>query len=66
MHQRVIAASHATGIEYVSPNLAWEDDLDATGSRVIAVTGDRVALVTTLERLLAQAQGAAAPAASIA
>jgi 4-hydroxy-2-oxoheptanedioate aldolase len=66
MQKRVIEATRSAGIEYVSPNIAWEDDLDATGSRIIPVTGDRVALVTTFQRLLAEAQGAPAPAPSIA
>ena len=66
MQQRVIAATRAAGIEYISPNVAWEEDLEATGCRIIPVTGDRVALVNSLTRLLAETSGAAAPAASIA
>jgi len=66
MQKHVIEATRSAGIEYVSPNVAWEEDLDATGCRVIPVTGDRVALVTTFQRLLAEAKGAPAPAPSIA
>lgn len=66
MQRRVIAATHSAGIEYISPNVAWEEDLGATGCRIIPVTGDRVALVNSLGRLLAEVSGAPAPAASIA
>ena len=66
MHNRVIAATRAAGIEYVTPNAAWESDLDATGSRIIPVGGDRAALVSTLMRLLAESSGRPMPATAIA
>jgi 2-keto-3-deoxy-L-rhamnonate aldolase RhmA len=57
MHNRVTGATRAAGIEYVTPNAAWESDLDATGSRIIPVAGDRAALVSTFMRLLAESSG---------
>lgn len=54
MHQRVIEATRAAGIEYITPNAAWESDLEATGSRIIPVAGDRAALVDAFVRLLAE------------
>ncbi len=59
MHSRVIEATRAAGIEYVTPNAAWESDLEATGSRIIPVAGDRAALVGTFIRLLAESSGSA-------
>ena len=61
-HERVIEATRAGGIEYVTPNAAWEPDLDATGSRIIPVAGDRAVLVSTFMRLLAEASGQPMPA----
>jgi hypothetical protein len=55
-----------SGIEYVTPNAAWESNLDATGSRIIPVGGDRAALVSTLMRLLAESSGRPMPATAIA
>jgi NADP-dependent 3-hydroxy acid dehydrogenase YdfG len=66
MHNRVIQATRAAGIEYVTPNAAWESNLDATGSRIIPVGGDRAALVSTLMRLLAESSGRPMPATAIA
>jgi 2-keto-3-deoxy-L-rhamnonate aldolase RhmA len=66
MRQRVIAATRAAGIEYVTPNAAWEPGLEASGSRIIPVSGDRVVLVNELMRLLAETAGHPAPAPSIA
>ena len=66
MWQRVIEATRAAGIQYISPNAGWEEDLEATGARIIAVTGDRVALVNSLAQMLAEAGGAPSPAPSIA
>ena len=62
MHNRVVEATRAAGIEYVTPNAAWEEDLDATGSRIIPVAGDRAALVSTFIRLLAESSGRPMPA----
>jgi 2-keto-3-deoxy-L-rhamnonate aldolase RhmA len=62
MRNRVIEATRAAGIEYVTPNAAWESDLDATGSRIIPVAGDRAALVSTFMRLLAECSGRPIPA----
>jgi len=66
MQQRLVAATRSAGIEYVSPNAGWETDLAATGSRVIPVSGDRVALVKTLLRLKADVTGQPAPTTAIA
>jgi 4-hydroxy-2-oxoheptanedioate aldolase len=66
MHTRVIEATRAAGVEYVTPNAAWESDLEATGSRIIPVAGDRAALVSTFRRLLAESSGRPLPAAAIA
>lgn len=54
LHNRVVEATRAAGIEYVTPNAAWESDLEA--SRIIPVAGDRAALVSTFVRLLAEVQ----------
>jgi 2-keto-3-deoxy-L-rhamnonate aldolase RhmA len=62
MHNRVIEATRAAGIEYVTPNAAWESGLDATGSRIIPVAGDGAALVSTFMRLLAECSGRPIPA----
>ena len=56
MHDRVIEATRAAGIEYVTPNAAWESNLAATGSRIIPVAGDRAALVSTFVQLLAESR----------
>jgi 4-hydroxy-2-oxoheptanedioate aldolase len=66
MHNRVIEATRAAGIEYVTPNAAWESDLAATGSRIIPVAGDRAALISTFMRLLAESGGRPMPATAIA
>jgi 2-keto-3-deoxy-L-rhamnonate aldolase RhmA len=66
MHARVIEATRAAGIEYVTPNAAWESDLEATGSRIIPVAGDRAALVSTFRRLLADSSGRPVQTAAIA
>jgi hypothetical protein len=50
----------------VTPNAAWESDLDATGSRIIPVAGDRAALISTFMRLLAESSGRPMPATAIA
>ncbi|TDW18931.1 HpcH/HpaI aldolase family protein [Kribbella kalugense] len=54
LHNRVVEATRSAGIEYVTPNAAWESDLEA--SRIIPVAGDRAALVSTFVRLLAEVQ----------
>jgi 2-keto-3-deoxy-L-rhamnonate aldolase RhmA len=66
MHHRVIEAAGAAGVEYVTPNAAWESDLDATGSRIIPVAGDRAVLVSTFMRLLAESSGRPLPSTAIA
>ena len=62
LHNRVIEATRAAGVEYVTPNAAWESDLDATGSRIIPVAGDRAVLVSTFMRLLAESSSRPLPA----
>jgi 2-keto-3-deoxy-L-rhamnonate aldolase RhmA len=54
MHDRVVEATRAAGIEYVASNAAWESDLEATGARIIAVAGDRFALFNSLRQGLAE------------
>ena len=41
MHQRVVAATGAAGIEYFVANAGWEPADGGTGGRIVAVTGDR-------------------------
>ncbi|MFM0347824.1 HpcH/HpaI aldolase family protein [Paraburkholderia sp. RL17-347-BIC-D] len=53
MHDRVIEATRAAGIEYVASNASWESDLEASGARIIAVAGDRFALFNSFRQGLA-------------
>jgi 2-keto-3-deoxy-L-rhamnonate aldolase RhmA len=56
MHDRVIDATRAAGIEYFAANAGWERDLDATGSRIVAVLGDRFAIYDSFRDALTNVQ----------
>ena len=61
MHDRVVAATRAAGIEYVASNASWEWNLGETGARVVALNGDRFVLFDSLRRSLAEARHTAVP-----
>ncbi|WMN01749.1 HpcH/HpaI aldolase family protein [Rhodococcus erythropolis] len=60
MHDRVVGAANAAGIEYVSASAAWEpggsQGLIDSGSRVVNVTGDRGLLAFAHRQALAAIQ----------
>lgn len=58
LHDRVVDACKAAGIEYVTANLAWEfGALENTGSRIVTIAGDRAAVYEGCARALAAFNG---------
>jgi 4-hydroxy-2-oxoheptanedioate aldolase len=61
IQQRVIAATHQAGIEYVVANTGWEPDLDGSGARIVTVLSDRYTLVKSFRTALADIRHASSP-----
>lgn len=63
LHDRVVDACKAAGIEYVSANVGWEfGGLEPTGSRVVTLAGDRGVLFEGIVNALNSVKGVDAKA----
>ena len=54
MRKRVVEATRAAGIEVFSANAAWEPDLQGARAGIVAVLGDRDAMVEHFRHRLGQ------------